>query len=619
MTVVVKLGSTLVVDANGRVRRSLLRARAAEVGKIVRSGEPVCVVSSGAIALGLPRLGLTRRPSATARLQAASALGQSRLQAAWDAALRAAGVEAAQILLSARDLSERASYVNVRNAFDTLLKLGVVPVVNENDATATDEITFGDNDALAAQVAVLTRARLLILLTEVDGVYATHPAVPGAELVADGAAATDAVVGRGSALGRGGMASKIAAARLAAAAGIPSVIASGRGRGVLRPIVAGERRGTRFAPEAVDGSTAFKLLLRYAQPAVRRLVVDEGARSALLGHRRSVLAVRGGGGVHRSSRRSSSPSGSSTRNSRASTSITTTSPSSSAASPPPRAASGETWPTISPCVAPEKRPSVTSATASPSPSPTSAAVTCSISRMPGPPAGPSYRITTTSPATIAFADTAAEHSSSEAKTRAGPRWRRRSWPTSFTIAPSVARLPRSTASPPVSFSGRSTGPTTSWPGVAVAAAAISASVRPSTFTADPSASPASTSSRATRATPPARWRSVATKRPPGLRSATTGVRVAISSKSSSSSGMSSSRAIASRWRTALVEPPVAATAAIAFSIDARVIIAEGRKFSRTRSSASLPVCSAASAFAGSSAGIPFSPAGLMPRNSSARH
>jgi glutamate 5-kinase len=292
MTVVVKLGSTLVVDSNGHVRRALLAARAAEVGELVRGGEPVCVVSSGAIALGLPRLGLTRRPSATSRLQAASAVGQSRLQAAWDSALRAAGVEAAQILLSAPDLAERASYVNVRNAFETLLKLGVVPVVNENDATATDEITFGDNDALAAQVAVLTRARLLVLLTEVDGVYATHPAGPGgAELLPDGAAAADATLGRGSTLGRGGMASKIAAARLAAAAGIPSVIASGDGRDVLGPIVAGERRGTRFAPADVDGSSAFKLWLRYAKPAVGRLVVDEGAQSALLVHGRSLLAV----------------------------------------------------------------------------------------------------------------------------------------------------------------------------------------------------------------------------------------------------------------------------------------------------------------------------------------
>jgi glutamate 5-kinase len=291
MTVVVKLGSTLVVDSHGRVRRSLLNARAAEVGELVRNGEPVCVVSSGAIALGLPRLGLTRRPSATSRLQAASAVGQSRLQAAWDAALRAKGVEAAQILLSAPDLAERAGYVNVRNAFETLLKLGVVPVVNENDATATDEITFGDNDALAAQVAVLTRARLLVLLTEVDGVYATHPAVPGAELVADGAAAADAVLGKGSALGRGGMASKIGAARLAAAAGIPSVIASGSGRDILGPIVAGESRGTRFAAADVDGNSAFKLWLRYAKPAVGRLVVDEGAQSALVVHGRSLLAV----------------------------------------------------------------------------------------------------------------------------------------------------------------------------------------------------------------------------------------------------------------------------------------------------------------------------------------
>ena len=292
MTVVVKLGSTLVVDATGRARRSLIAARAAEVGELVRSGEPVCIVSSGAIALGLPRLGLTRRPSDTSRLQAASAVGQSRLQAAWDSALRTAGLEAAQILLSAPDLAERASYVNVRNAFDTLLRLGVVPVVNENDATATDEITFGDNDALAAQVAVLTRARLLVLLTEVDGVYATHPAGPGgAELLPDGAAAADATLGRGSTLGRGGMASKIGAARLAAAAGIPSVIASGSGHEVLGPIVAGESRGTRFAAAELDGNSAFKLWLRHAKPAVGRLVVDEGAQRALLVHGRSLLAV----------------------------------------------------------------------------------------------------------------------------------------------------------------------------------------------------------------------------------------------------------------------------------------------------------------------------------------
>src|SRR5581483_7745705 len=164
MTVVVKLGSSLVTDGAGRIRRSVLAARAADVAEL---GEPVCVVSSGAIALGLSVLGLPRRPRATPQLQAASAAGQVRLQLAWESAFRRHGLRVAQVLLSAGDLAERASYVNVRNALWELLRFGVVPVVNENDATATDEITFGDNDALAAQVAVLLGARMLVLLTEV--------------------------------------------------------------------------------------------------------------------------------------------------------------------------------------------------------------------------------------------------------------------------------------------------------------------------------------------------------------------------------------------------------------------------------------------------------------------
>jgi glutamate 5-kinase len=291
MTIVVKLGSSLVADGHGRVRRSLLAARAAEIGTLVRGGEHVVVVSSGAIALGLSRLGLDRRPRATPRLQAASALGQVRLQRAWDVALRRERLEAAQILLSSADLAERASYVNVRNALQTLLRLGVVPVVNENDATATDEITFGDNDALAAQVAVLTRARLLVLLTEVDGVYTAHPATPGAELVSEGDKAEGLTLGHGSPLGRGGMASKIQAARLAAGAGLPTVIASGRAREVLGPILAGEQRGTHFAATAPAGANAFRLWLQHAKPAVARLVVDAGARDALVAQGRSLLAV----------------------------------------------------------------------------------------------------------------------------------------------------------------------------------------------------------------------------------------------------------------------------------------------------------------------------------------
>ena len=287
MTLVVKLGSSLVVDERGRVRRSLLAARAAELAAL---REPVCLVSSGAIALGLVRLGFARRPTRTAQLQAASAAGQPLLQRAWEAALTRAGLRGAQVLLSPGDLAERSTYVNARNALRELLKLGVVPVVNENDATATDEITFGDNDALAAQVAVLVRARLLVLLTEVAGVYTAHPATPGAELIEVGEHAGEVVVGKRSPLGRGGMESKISAARVAAAAGIPSVIASGRGRDVLAPIVAGEARGTRFA--AREGAeSAFRLWLRHAKPARGTLVLDDGARTAVVEGGRSVLAV----------------------------------------------------------------------------------------------------------------------------------------------------------------------------------------------------------------------------------------------------------------------------------------------------------------------------------------
>jgi glutamate 5-kinase len=288
--VVVKLGTGLVVDADGQVRRDLLHARAREVAQLVHGGDSVCVVSSGAIALGLPRLGLKRRPRTMARLQAASALGQARLQAAWEKALGDEGIPAAQILLAAGDVADRAAYVNARQAFTELFRLGAVPVVNENDATATDEITFGDNDALAAQVAVLVRARLLILLTEVEGVYSRAPGTPGAELLAEGELAGEAEIGVGTQLGRGGMGSKVVAAQMASAAGIPTVIAGGLGADVLGPILAGEARGTRFAP-GERAESAFKLWLRFGKPVAGRLHVDEGARRALVEKGASLLGV----------------------------------------------------------------------------------------------------------------------------------------------------------------------------------------------------------------------------------------------------------------------------------------------------------------------------------------
>jgi glutamate 5-kinase len=287
---IVKFGTSLIVGARGQVRRQILRDRAREIAQLVRAGTPVCVVSSGAIALGLPRLGLARRPRSMPKLQAASALGQARLQAAWEAALGQEGIPAAQILLTAVDVAERSTYVNARNALNALFSLGAVPVVNENDATATDEITFGDNDALAAQVAVLSRGRLLVLLTEVEGVLSRRPGTPDAQLIADGSIARNASMGGASSLGKGGMRSKVLAAEVAAAAGIPTVIAAGSGRDVLVPILAGEPRGTRFAA-GERAPSAFKLWLRFGKPVAGRLRVDEGAARALASEGASLLAV----------------------------------------------------------------------------------------------------------------------------------------------------------------------------------------------------------------------------------------------------------------------------------------------------------------------------------------
>ena len=290
MTIVVKLGSSLVAGKGGSVRTTVLRRRAREIAAIVTGGEPVAVVSSGAIALGLPHLGLERRPRALPKLQAASALGQARLQQAWERALAREGVLAAQILLTAADVGDRAAYVNARNAAEALFALGAVPIVNENDATATDEIAFGDNDALAAHVAILVRARLLVLLTEVDGVHTRAPGTPGAEVVREGSALDDVAFGDASQLGRGGMKSKVVAAHMASEAGIPTVIAEGTGPDVLGPILAGEPRGTRFHGGDRELS-AYKLWLRFAKEPVGALHVDDGARRAVVDDGRSLLAV----------------------------------------------------------------------------------------------------------------------------------------------------------------------------------------------------------------------------------------------------------------------------------------------------------------------------------------
>ncbi len=206
------------------------------------------------------------------------------LQRAWQDALRPHGLEAAQILLTGTEIAERRAYVNARSALTALFSLGAIPVVNENDATATDEISFGDNDALAAQVAVLVQARLLVLLTTVPGVLQRGRADRGRR-----ATRARAVFGPGSALGRGGMESKVSAAEVAAGAGIQTVIAGGEGEGVLSGILAGRATGTRFA--AAESAPAFKLWLRHGKRVTARITVDAGAQRAVVSGGGSLLAV----------------------------------------------------------------------------------------------------------------------------------------------------------------------------------------------------------------------------------------------------------------------------------------------------------------------------------------
>jgi glutamate 5-kinase len=292
---VVKLGSSIVAEDNGELRLSVVARITEEVAALHRSGVDVVIVTSGAIARGVQMLSLPVRPNAVEELQAASAVGQGRLYRTYDELLRERGIQSAQMLLTFFDMSVRTHYVNARRTLRKLLDWRIVPVINENDTTTTDEISFGDNDFLAAQVAVLAGAELLLLLTDTEGLFTADPRVErSAELVAevgDAEAIAELDIGQSpSPLGSGGMRSKVVAAEMGAAAGIPTVIASGLEPGVLAAAWAGEGVGTRFAPRPVRYSS-FKLWLRYAKPTRGTLTVDEGAARALRDGGTSLLPV----------------------------------------------------------------------------------------------------------------------------------------------------------------------------------------------------------------------------------------------------------------------------------------------------------------------------------------
>jgi glutamate 5-kinase len=302
-TVVVKLGSSLVADERGAVRRPVLAQVCDEVAALHEAGDAVVIVTSGAIARGMGILGLpptpTLRPRAIEELQAASAVGQGKLYQVYDELLRARGVRSAQVLLTFFDMSARTHYLNARQTLGKLLEWRVVPVINENDTTTTDEISFGNNDFLAAQVAILLGADVLALLTDADGVFTADPRTdPDARRIPrvenfDDLEAFDVGTGT-SPLGTGGMRSKVVAAEMATAAGVPTVIASGLEAGTITRAVAGAPAdgtlGTWF-PARPGRYSSFKLWLKYAKPSRGRVEVDAGAARALRDGGTSLLPV----------------------------------------------------------------------------------------------------------------------------------------------------------------------------------------------------------------------------------------------------------------------------------------------------------------------------------------
>jgi glutamate 5-kinase len=292
---VIKLGSSIVAEDSGALRADVVERICADVAALRAEGQDVVVVTSGAIARGMEMLSLPVRPRTIDELQAASAVGQGQLYRTYEQFLSARGVTTAQVLLTFFDLSARSHYLNARRTLRKLLDWQIVPVINENDTTTTDEISFGDNDFLAAQVAILMGADRLVLLTDTGGLYSADPRRdPDAKLVEEVTAVDELEsyeIGLSrSPLGSGGMRSKVVAAEMATAAGIPVTITSGVEREAVAAALAGAPSGTRFHPQEGRVSS-FKLWLKYAKPTQGRLVVDEGAEHALRERGTSLLPV----------------------------------------------------------------------------------------------------------------------------------------------------------------------------------------------------------------------------------------------------------------------------------------------------------------------------------------
>ena len=293
-TVVVKVGSSSLTGDGGGVDAASVAKICDEVAGLVGAGHSVVVVSSGAIAAGWASLGGGPRPTDLAVLQAVAAVGQHRLMRVYDDAFATRGLHVGQVLLAPLDFVHRQQYLHARQTLARLLELGVVPIVNENDATSDDEIRFGDNDRLAALVAHLVAADLLVLLTDTPGLLTGDPRTDSEALLIEEVVEVDHELealagGAGSEVGSGGMVSKLAAAKIAAWSGVQTVIADAARPGVLAAVLSGDPGvGTVFRPRP-RRLAARKLWIAFAVGAAGTLVVDEGARRALLEGEASLL------------------------------------------------------------------------------------------------------------------------------------------------------------------------------------------------------------------------------------------------------------------------------------------------------------------------------------------
>jgi glutamate 5-kinase len=288
--IVVKVGSSLVTNEGRGLDEEAIGQWSEQLAALVQQGREVIMVSSGAIAEGMKRLGWSVRPREVNELQAAAAVGQMGLVQMYESKLRACGVGSAQVLLTHADLADRERYLNARSTLLTLLQLGVVPVINENDTVVNDEIKFGDNDTLGALVANLVEADVLVILTDQKGLYTADPRRdPQAEFVhvaRAGDPRLEAMAGgAGSGIGKGGMITKILAAKRAAGSGASTVIAWGREPRVLLRLVDGEAIGTCLVAQTAKNQARIHLQLRGA------VVVDDGAVGKIMGEGKSLLPI----------------------------------------------------------------------------------------------------------------------------------------------------------------------------------------------------------------------------------------------------------------------------------------------------------------------------------------